>query len=157
MHDEHAALINAAAQANDLDPHLLHAVVDVESRGNPRAVSRAGAKGLMQINPITQRHLGIKDPFNPEENLQKGAGYLASLIAKYGQDEGLRAYNAGPRNRNKGFPETTRYESKVRDQLAALKAAAPQSGINPPDTPVYAPTDVGFSNPLATAGRLMGF
>lgn len=113
-------LIVRVARENDLDPHLLHAVVDVESRYDPYAVSVKGASGLMQIMPETAKNLGLKDVFHPEENLKAGAGYLRRLIDKY---EGkihlaLAAYNAGEAavdqyKRVPPYPETQSYVRKI--------------------------------------------
>lgn len=113
-------LIVKAARENGLDPHLLHAVVEVESYYNPDAVSVKGASGLMQIMPETARKLGLEDLFHPGENLKAGARYLRRLIDKY---EGelrlaLAAYNAGETavdqyKRIPPYPETQKYVQKV--------------------------------------------
>lgn len=113
-------LIDKVARAEGLDSDLLRAVVETESNYDPKAVSKKGALGLMQLMPETARDMGVTDPFHPAENLGAGARYLRQLIDKY---EGkltlaLSAYNAGEKavERYKGippFPETQDYVRKV--------------------------------------------
>ena len=102
-----------------VDPHLARAVMRMESGGNPNAVSRAGALGLMQLMPGTARGLGV-DPKDPHKNLEGGIKYLAQLSDKYSGDltKTLAAYNAGSgRVDSYGgippFPETQRYVKNV--------------------------------------------
>lgn len=119
------AEIASIARQVGLNPALLAAVVDAESGFNPRAVSSAGAKGLMQLMDGTARGLGVTDPFDPIQNLLGGARFLQSLLNRYGGDlaKALAAYNAGPAavDRYGGIPpyaETQRYVPKV---LAAFQ------------------------------------
>ena len=117
---KYAKLIQKIAQEKGLDPALLQAVVEVESAYNPDAVSPKGAVGLMQLMPETGKKLGVKDPYQPRQNIEGGALYLQQLLKKY---EGrlqfaLAAYNAGEKavDRYKGippFPETQNYVKKV--------------------------------------------
>lgn len=90
-------LIDAAGQQAGVDAALLHAVVQVESAYNPRAVSRAGAAGLMQLMPATAKRFGVRDRFDAAQNLSGGAAYLAWLIKQFDGDLELvlAAYNAG--------------------------------------------------------------
>ncbi|WP_295590422.1 lytic transglycosylase domain-containing protein [uncultured Lamprocystis sp.] len=90
-------VINAYARLNKLSPELLHAVVRTESAYNHEAVSHAGAQGLMQLMPGTAARYGVKDSFNPIENLRGGAAYLRDLLDLFGQDLtlALAGYNAG--------------------------------------------------------------
>lgn len=92
------ALIERAANENGVDPSLLDALVAVESSYDPKCISRAGALGLTQLMPDNVKELGVRDPFDPEQNLQGGARQLSQLLAKYpGRlDLALAAYNAGP-------------------------------------------------------------
>jgi len=88
--------IRLAAVEQGLDPALLHAVIQVESGYNDRAVSAKGAKGLMQLMPETARSLGVTNIDNPSANLRGGAQYLRQLIGSFGDlTLALAAYNAG--------------------------------------------------------------
>ncbi|HEY7643274.1 MAG TPA: lytic transglycosylase domain-containing protein [Steroidobacteraceae bacterium] len=90
-------LIESAAAAAAVEPELLRAVIAVESGFNPRAVSKAGAAGLMQLMPHTADRYGVSDRFDPGQNIHAGARYLKALIARYDNDIklALAAYNAG--------------------------------------------------------------
>jgi len=116
--------IRAAAVRHALDPALLEALIRVESCFDPSAVSAAGAQGLTQLMPDTARELDIDDPFEPEQNLDGGARYLARMLERYDDETlALAAYNAGPGNvdRHGGVPpfeETERYLVRI----AALRA-----------------------------------
>ncbi|MBF0135310.1 MAG: lytic transglycosylase domain-containing protein [Magnetococcales bacterium] len=106
-------LITRAARQNGLDPKLLRAVVQTESGFNPKAVSRAGAQGLMQLMPETAEELGVTDPFNPEQNVMAGAKYLKQLLDRYqgNRNTALAAYNWGMGNvdrREDPMPKETR-------------------------------------------------
>ena len=103
-----------------VDYNLVKAVIKAESNFNPKAVSRAGARGLMQLMPATAAQMGVEDSFNPEENVHGGARYLRELLERYRGDaiRALAAYNAGPEavDRYDGvppFPETRRYVRQV--------------------------------------------
>ena len=91
-------LIVEAAKRHSLDPALLKAVVQVESQFSQLAVSRAGAKGLMQLMDETASQMGVSDPFDPRQNIEGGAQFLSRLLGRYGGDveKALAAYNAGP-------------------------------------------------------------
>lgn len=120
------AYINSAAKATSLDPALIYSVIKVESQGDPKAVSPAGAKGLMQLTDSTASDLGVDQVFDPEENITAGSTYLGRMIKKFGSLElGLAAYNAGPGNVAKyggvpPFKETQQYIRKVTDALAQI-------------------------------------
>ena len=100
-HDPHAAHIAEAAQRFRIPASWITTVMRAESAGNPRAISSAGAMGLMQIMPATwadlrsRHHLG-RDPYDPRENVLAGAAYLRELYDQYGSPGFLAAYNAGP-------------------------------------------------------------
>ncbi|NPB09853.1 MAG: lytic transglycosylase domain-containing protein [Thermodesulfobacteria bacterium] len=86
-----------AASLYDLDAALLRAIARAESNFDPRAVSPKGALGLMQLMPETARAYGVKDPFDPEENVLGAAAYLRDLILEFKDIRlALAAYNAGP-------------------------------------------------------------
>ena len=114
------AIILQAAKRHSLEPALIQAVIMVESSCNPTAVSNRGAKGLMQLMPATAAEMGVKDSFNPEQNVHGGARYLRELLERYRGDaiRALAAYNAGPDavDRYNGvppYPETLHYVQKV--------------------------------------------
>jgi soluble lytic murein transglycosylase-like protein len=102
-----------------VNPHLIMAVIEVESAFNPTAVSRVGAQGLMQIMPKTQQDLGLTTPFDARDNIEAGIRYLRMLMDRFPSlPLALAAYNAGPGavERYRGippFPETRDYVRRV--------------------------------------------
>ena len=90
--------IQSAARTHGLDPALIRAVIQTESAFDPYAVSLAGAKGLMQLMPVTAREMEVGDVFDPAENIRGGSRYLRYLLDRYGGDlkRALAAYNIGP-------------------------------------------------------------
>jgi soluble lytic murein transglycosylase-like protein len=114
-------LIDGAALANRLEPALVTAVILAESGGDPRAVSKRGAGGLMQLMPATARQYGVNNVFDPEQNIRAGTRYLHDLADRYQNDLELMlaAYNAGPDavDRQGGrippFRETLEYVPRV--------------------------------------------
>jgi soluble lytic murein transglycosylase-like protein len=148
-----AAEITAAADLTHLPPALISAVMLTESGGDAHAVSRAGAQGLMQLEPGTAQALGVQDSFDPWQNVLGGSRYLAALLSLYRlQPVGCRAgdgasssacqaplvaalaaYNAGPGavHRYNGVPpysETRTYVSRVIANFAKLQGPASSSG-----------------------------
>jgi soluble lytic murein transglycosylase-like protein len=114
-------IIKAAARRYGVEEGLIKAVIKMESNFNPKAVSHTGARGLMQLMPSTASGLGVKDSFDPEQNIMAGTRFLRELLDKYGGDldATLAAYNWGPGNvdRNRGafLPRETReYLVKVK-------------------------------------------
>jgi soluble lytic murein transglycosylase-like protein len=117
----HAPLILRAARAQKLEPALVFAVIQAESAFDHEAVSPAGAQGLMQLMPDTAQLLGVKNPFNPLQNIDGGTRYLKYLFGEFEQQElVLAAYNAGPGAVRKyglkvpPYEETRRYVEIVR-------------------------------------------
>src|SRR5271156_1846633 len=112
------AAIEAAAARHNVDPNLVRAVVKVESNFNPNAVSRKGAMGLMQLMPATARQLKVKNPFDPEQNVDAGVRQLKQLLENYGGDVKLTlaAYNAGAGAvaRSSGVPHYAETQNYVR-------------------------------------------
>lgn len=125
----YAALFTQAGRANGVNPALLAAVAQQESGFNARAVSPAGARGLMQLMPGTAAGLGVRDSFDPAQAVNGAARLLKDLIGEFGRvDLALAAYNAGPGavHRYGGippYPETRRYVPAVLAHKAALERA----------------------------------
>jgi hypothetical protein len=91
-------ILNRAGHDYNLDVDLLASLVKAESGGDTRAVSRAGARGLMQLMPATAKDMGVADSFKPDENVRGGSAYLDQLLTFYNDNLSLAlaAYNAGP-------------------------------------------------------------
>jgi soluble lytic murein transglycosylase-like protein len=109
-----------AGENHNIDADLLASVVKAESNGNARAVSHAGARGLMQLMPKTAAEEGVNDSFQPDENVRGGSAYLDELLVRYHNNLAfaLAAYNAGPAAVDKyhGIPpyhETRTYVARV--------------------------------------------
>jgi Transglycosylase SLT domain len=148
-------LIKAAAKRYSVDADLITSVIAAESNFNPQAISRRNARGLMQLLPSTAATLGVKNIFDPKENIEAGTHYLSDLLALYKNDLALTlaAYNAGPDRvqrygqRVPPFEETISYirrvrqtysqrksgnlSSKTASRSAANAAAAPQAAASP--------------------------
>ncbi|WP_373293710.1 lytic transglycosylase domain-containing protein [Shewanella saliphila] len=110
-----------AAHKYQLDPALIRAVIHAESAFKPRAVSKAGAKGLMQLMPGTASDMGVDNPLNAQQNIRGGSRYLAQLLAQFNGDLDLAcaAYNAGPSTVTQysgipPYPETQAYVKRVK-------------------------------------------
>ena len=117
----YASLIENAGRAHGVDVALVHAVISAESGYNPGAVSRAGARGLMQLMPDTARRFGVQNIMDPSENIQGGVRYLRQLLTLFNGNTELAvaAYNAGENavirhgHRIPPYAETTNYVPKV--------------------------------------------
>jgi soluble lytic murein transglycosylase-like protein len=116
-------LVDRVSRANGVDRALVHAMIQAESSYDPEAISPAGAVGLMQLMPETARRYGVRDAFDPEQNLRGGVRHLRDLLAQFDGDVELAvaAYNAGPNaviragHRIPPNLETARYVPKVMD------------------------------------------
>lgn len=132
----YAEAVAAVARKHDIDPDFLHAIMHVESRSNPRAVSHAGARGLMQVMPATAKRFGVRDPmtelYDPYTNLNVSAVYLKKLQQMFGNDLRLvlAGYNAGEGAVMKygrkvpPYRETQGYVKNVLARYEALRGAA---------------------------------
>ncbi|MCY1406556.1 Membrane-bound lytic murein transglycosylase F [compost metagenome] len=133
----YAEIVSAAADANDLPPALLHAVISTESRYNASALSPKGAAGLMQLMPDTARDMGVADVWDPAANIQGGARYLKSLLQMFDNDIPLAvaAYNAGPTAVARSgrvippYAETQRYVPSVLGEYRRLRGLKPDAPL----------------------------
>jgi soluble lytic murein transglycosylase-like protein len=114
------SIIQRAADRHQVDSALVKAIIMAESGYNPKAISKRGAKGLMQLMPKTAEALGVEDSFNPEDNIDAGVAYFKRLLKRFDGDItlALAAYNAGSRKviKYQGVPpfkETKYYIKKV--------------------------------------------
>ncbi len=130
--------IEEAAASFGVSPHLVHAVVKVESNYNKNARSHAGAKGLMQLMPNTAKRFGVTNRSDPVQSLRGGTQYLAWLLKRYKGDLklALAGYNAGEGavDKYKGIPpykETQKYVVKVLKELKRRQKNRPASGVSP--------------------------
>ena len=118
-------LITHAAAQNDLDPNLLKALVYIESAGNYKAVSPKRAMGLTQLRIPTAREMGVKNVFNPQQNLLGGAKYLSQQLKAFkNESTALAAYNAGPTRVRRGNTLPTETRSYVKRVLAVRNILA---------------------------------
>ena len=116
-----SGLIHKAAERYHLDPALISSIIETESNFDPKAVSDAGAQGLMQLMPQTAHELKVTDPFDPAQNIDGGSRYLSHLMKRYHGDAklALAAYNWGMGNLEKQ-PERMPAETKhyIADVMA---------------------------------------
>ena len=140
---EISRLVEQTAERHDVDPELVHAIIQVESDYDPGAISNKGAMGLMQLVPATAQRFGVQNLFDPKQNIEGGVTYLRHLLDLFQGDLelSLAAYNAGEnsvlrRGGIPGFTETRNYIRKVTDiyapgpngqggKVAGLPAKAP--------------------------------
>ena len=132
-------IVSEASEKHGVDSDFIRSVIKQESAGNANAVSRAGARGLMQLMPGTALQLGVNDSFSPEQNVHGGAQYLRELLERYNGDaiKALAAYNAGPGavDRYKGVPpyrETRQYVQRVVRDYNKSKQKRGSLPTNPP-------------------------
>ena len=123
-------IISSASASSQIDADFIASVIRVESGNNPRAISRKGAQGLMQLMPQTANSLGVKNSFDPGENVDGGVRYLRGLLLQYNGDaaKALAAYNAGSQRvqQYKGVPpyaETHAYVVRVISDYNRKKTA----------------------------------
>ncbi|MES9914011.1 MAG: lytic transglycosylase domain-containing protein [Candidatus Sedimenticola sp. 4PFRAG1] len=125
-------MIMVVARRTNMKAELLHAVIRAESAYDPKAVSRTGAIGLMQLMPETAKRYGVKDSWDPESNVDGGARYLSDLLKMFDNDLrlALAGYNAGENavikygRKIPPYPETQNYVTKVLSFYRDNRAAA---------------------------------
>lgn len=145
-------IVEAAARKYDVDPLLVHSVIQVESNYNQYAVSPKGALGLMQLMPGTARRFGVSNPFDVQQNIEGGVRYLKYLNSLFPDERlALAAYNAGEgavwkyNHQIPPYRETEQYVYKVGLRYGQAKRARPPQ-------PVITETAVVASAPIEPAG-----
>ena len=135
--------IAAAAKHHSVDADLIISVIAAESKFNPKAISRKNARGLMQLLPQTATRLGVKNIFDPQENIEAGTKYLRELLDRYNNDLtlALAAYNAGPQRVElyksvPPFRETLSYVRLVQKTYATRKSASSQTALSDAGIPL---------------------
>jgi soluble lytic murein transglycosylase-like protein len=131
--ERYAELVDAASSAHGVEAELVHAVIFAESSYDARAVSSAGASGLMQLMPETAKRHGVRDVFDPADNIRGGVKHLKLLLElfKGNVELAVAAYNAGENaviragNRIPPYPQTARYVPKVIGHYRGLRAHRP--------------------------------
>jgi len=112
---QYQSIVSSAANRYGVDAGLVAAIIQAESSFNANAKSPAGAQGLMQLMPGTARGLGIRDPYNPEQNVMGGTQYISQMLRKYNDPQlALAAYNWGPGNLDKAIKKYGADWSKIR-------------------------------------------
>jgi len=138
-------LVEQTASRFQVDPELIHAIIQVESGYDPKAVSNKGAMGLMQLIPATAQRYGVANPFDPKQNLEGGVNYLKYLMGLFGGNVplSLAAYNAGEHSVQRyggipAFPETQNYVRRVTGiyQPGAALVPAKTTPKEPPKAPI---------------------
>jgi soluble lytic murein transglycosylase-like protein len=153
-------VVSDACDRNNLDPDLVNSVIAAESGFNPKAVSRKGAKGLMQLMPNTAAALGVQDAMNPTANVEGGTRYLRELLERFHYDlaKALAAYNAGPeRVQQYGglppYPETVAYVRRILRDLRSKKSAQVSSQSAPESKPDVTEKPAGESGTAPAASK----
>lgn len=119
--------VKQATEGTGVNAQLLYRIIQAESGGNPNAVSKSGAQGVMQLMPGTARDMGVRDPFNVDQNVMGGAKYFKQMYERYNGDlyKALLAYHSGPGNVDKYYagkpsnigPESLAYPQKIMHDL----------------------------------------
>lgn len=131
---DYLSTIYAYANAYDVDPNLVKAIIAVESCFDRRAVSTVGAQGLMQLMPATAKRMGVPNSFNAVDNIRGGTLYFSKMLSRFNHNTelALAAYNAGPLAVEKyggipPYPETQNYVKKVLQHYNRYITAKPKS------------------------------
>ena len=150
-------LIRAAAKHYSVDADLITSVIAAESNFNPKAISPRDARGLMQLLPATAARLGVKNIFDPQENIDAGTRYLSDLLQLYKNDLALTlaAYNAGPERvqhygqRVPPFAETISYIRRVKQTYQQRKSSGPPAADKTPQRAAPAAATTSAATPAA--------
>jgi soluble lytic murein transglycosylase-like protein len=143
---EITSMVDKSAENHQVDPKLVHAIIQVESGYNPRAVSRKGAEGIMQLIPSTAQRFGVRNSFNPQQNIEGGVTYLKYLLDLFNGNVPLTvaAYNAGENAvlKKGGIPaytETVNYVQRVTDiyNPGSQDTALIKKFSEPPQAPIF--------------------
>ena len=134
----HAGVISQAARQYSIDRELIQAVIAVESCFNQRAVSPAGAQGLMQLMPVTAERFGVSDSFNAKQNILAGARYLQWLLKRFNGNlrYAVAGYNAGEGRIDQygGIPPFKETQNYVKHVIAIYSRLAPEKAVTPKNT-----------------------
>jgi soluble lytic murein transglycosylase-like protein len=126
-------IIDEAACRHEIDPALVKAIIMAESSYNPRAISKKGAKGLMQLMPLTAKSYGVEDAFDPKHNIHAGVAYFRTLLNQFNGDErlALAAYNAGSKRvrQYKGVPPFEATQLYIEKVFAYYETYKSQSSL----------------------------
>jgi soluble lytic murein transglycosylase-like protein len=133
IREQFEPLVQEHASRNNLRPDLVRAVIQVESGFNPRARSPKGAMGLMQLMPATAQELGVRNPYDPADNIRGGTIYLRRLLDRYDGNEelALAAYNAGAGAVDKHGRSVPPYR-ETRDYVKKVGSVAGAEAVEPP-------------------------
>jgi soluble lytic murein transglycosylase-like protein len=137
------SLITEHSRAQGVRPALVRAVMQVESGFNPYAQSPKGAMGLMQLMPATAKQFGVRNAFNPTENVRAGVAYLRELLDRYQDNEelALAAYNAGPGAVDKHGQTVPPYR-ETQSYVAQINKMAAKPAVTNSGTTIYKAMDV---------------
>lgn len=143
-----ATMLDAAAAINEIPASLARAVAWIESKGNPRAESNVGARGVMQLMPATAKDLGVTDPFDPEQNIAAGVAYLSKLLKKYGNEmHALAAYNWGPGYVDKALADGKALPHSVIQYTRNVQARKAEEGSLTAATPFFSESQLCLQCP----------
>jgi soluble lytic murein transglycosylase-like protein len=137
-------LISEHCRLNGVRSDLVRAVMQVESAFNPNAKSPKGAMGLMQLMPATVRQYGVRNAFNPVENVRAGVAYLRDLLNRYSENEelALAAYNAGPGAVDKHGQAVPPYRETQNYVAQINKMAGPARRVEVRENQIYKVTEI---------------
>lgn len=157
--DSVIALANGAALNYGVSPALLRAVIWIESRGLKTARSPKGAMGLMQLMPRTAADLGVKDPWDPAQNIDGGTRFLMQLLKKYRGDEALAlaAYNWGTGNVDQAIADGKKLPDQVTGYARKVLERRQLEGGHSAASPLSSSAQLAISCPWCSRGLCVDF